>query len=427
MGANAVFRLGDGIFFDYFCKQYLKKKLIFFVYDIVFYFFLADNSSMFELLIDKVIGEAWFEESVSSDDVRKFLAAFPSGETEMRITIDSPGGDVFEGITIFNIIRDFARNNPDVEITTYVQGMAASMASVIALAAWSVNPRNDVIVEDNSIFMIHNAWGIVMGDENDMREGAEWFSKVDDMLRAVYVRRSGKSDDEIKAMMDAETWLWGDEIVEAGFAAAIMDMPKNDDGIEGVALTKNERLVSAKAAFTKSQELMRSVSAKRKENGGGKSFKAAAMALGFEGGSPSKNGAVDSADNKKGDGSMKITVDELKKDNPEIYAQIAQDGEKAGVAKEQGRVSRLLALGEKSGAKDFALECIKNGSDPSDEKVIDAFMDKGAAARHMAACAEDERNIPDVNPPKEDKNANAKAMNDAFAAALKGGSDYGDD
>lgn len=392
---------------------------------------------MFELLIDKVIGEdewrAWFgeETEVSSDDVRKALAAFPSGETEMRITIDSPGGDVYEGITIFNIIRDFARNNPDVEITTYVQGMAASMASVIALAAWSVNPRNDVIVEDNSIFMIHDAWGIVMGNENDMREGAEWFSRVDDMLRAVYVRRSGKSDDEIKTMMDAETWLWGNEILDAGFADGILDGTdeRKELGVSDPLNDKDkaENIVSAKAAFTKSQELMRSVSAKRKENGGGKSFKAAAMALGFEGGSPSKNGAVDSADNKKGDGSMKITVDELKKDNPEIYAQIAQDGEKAGVAKEQGRVSRLLALGEKSGAKEFALECIKNGSDPSDEKVIDAFMDKGAAARHMAACAEDEKNIPNVNPPKEDKNADAKAMNDAFAAALKGGSDYGDD
>ena len=397
----------------------------------MFCFYLADNGFMFELLINKVIGEAWFEESVSSDDVRKALAAFPSGETEMRITIDSPGGDVFEGITIFNIIRDFARNNPDVEITTYVQGMAASMASVIALAAWSVNPRNDVIVEDNSIFMIHDAWGIVMGNENDMREGAEWFSKVDVMLRAVYVRRSGKSDDEIKAMMDAETWLWGNEILDAGFADGILDGTdeRKELGVNDPLNDKDkaENIVSAKAAFTKSQELMRSVSAKRKENGGGKSFKAAAMALGFEGGSPSKNGAVDSADNKKGDGSMKITVDELKKDNPEIYAQIAQDGEKAGVAKEQGRVSRLLALGEKSGAKDFALECIKNGSDPSDEKVIDAFMDKGAAARHMAACAEDEKTIPNVNPPKEDKNADAKAMNDAFALALKGGSDYGDD
>lgn len=388
---------------------------------------------MFELLIDKVIGEdewrAWFgeETEITSDDVRKFLAAFPSGETEMRITIDSPGGDVFEGITIFNIIRDFARNNPDVKIMTYVQGMAASMASVIALAAWSVNPRNDVIVEDNSIFMIHNAWGIVMGDENDMREGAEWFSKVDDMLRAVYVRRSGKSDDEIKVMMDAETWLWGDEIVEAGFADAIMDMPKNDDGIESVALTKNERLVSAKAAFTKSQELMRSVSAKRKENGGGKSFKAAAMALGFEGGSPSKNGAAVSADNKKGDGSMKITVDELKKENPEIYAQILEEGKKLGGEEALARADRLLQLGEKAGAVDAALKCFREGKDTNDTEVVDYIFDRGKANAILAAQMEDENSIPDVNPPKEDKNADAKAMNDAFALALKGGSDYGDD
>lgn len=394
----------------------------------MFYVYLANNGLMFELLIDKVIGEdewrAWFDEETefSSDDARKALAAFPSGETEMRITIDSPGGDVFEGITIFNIIRDFARNNPNVEITTYIQGMAASMASVIALAAWSVNPRNAVIVEDNSIFMIHDAWGIVVGNANDMREGAEWFSKVDDMLRAVYVRRSGKSDDEIKAMMDAESWLWGNEIIEAGFADAIMDSTK-DAGVQedlanglvnSVPNDKNERLVSAKAAFTKSQELMRSVSAKRKENVGGKSFRAAAMALGIAGGLLPKNEADFSAENKKGDSSMKITVDELKKDNPEIYAQIVKDGEKSGIAKEQARVSRLLALGEKSGAKEFALECIKNGSDPSDENVIDAFMDKGAAAKYLANVAEDEKTIPNVNPPKEDKNEDMNAVMAAF-------------
>ena len=111
---------------------------------------------------------------------------------------------------------------------------------------------------------------------------------------------------------------------------------------------------------------------------------------------------------------MKITVDELKKDNPEIYAQIVQDGEKSGIAKEQARVSRLLALGEKSGAKEFALECIKNGSDPSDEKVIDAFMDKGAAAKYLANVAEDEKTIPNVNPPKEDKNEDMNAVMAAF-------------
>lgn len=383
---------------------------------------------MYEILIDKVIGadewRAWFDEETefSSDDARKALAAFPSGETEIRITIDSPGGDVFEGITIFNIIRDFARSNPDVEITTYVQGMAASMASVIALAAWSVNPRNAVIVEDNSIFMIHDAWGIVVGNANDMREGAEWFSKVDDMLRAVYVRRSGKSDDEIKAMMDAESWLWGNEIIEAGFADAIMDSTK-DAGVQedlanglvnSVPNDKNERLVSAKAAFTRSQELMRRVSAKQKECGGGKSFKAAAMALGFEGGSPSKNGADYSADNKKGDGSMKITVDELKKENPEIYAQILEEGKKLGSEEALARADRLLQLGEKAGAVDAALKCFREGKDTNDTEVVDYIFDRGKANAVLSAQMEDEKTIPNVNPPKEDKNEDMNAVMAAF-------------
>lgn len=387
---------------------------------------------MYELLIDKVIGEdewrAWIgeETEVSSGDVRKALADFPSGETELRITIDSPGGDVFEGITMFNIIRDFARNHPDVRITTYIQGMAASMASVVALAAWSVNPANTVVAEDNAVFMIHNAWGIVIGNEHDMREGADWFGKIDDMLRASYVRKTGKSDEDIRAMMDAETWLWGNEILDAGFADEILDSAQaegvQDDIASGkvfpvgkvfsVANDKANRLVSAKAAFKKAQELLQSVSAKRRETSGGRNFRAAAMALGLTGGSPSKTGAVASAEDKKG-GCMKITADELKRDNPDVYAQVVQDGEKSGVAKEQARASRLLALGEKSGAMDYALECIKNGSDPADEKVIDAFMDKGAAAKALALQKAD-GDVPDVNPPKNDKNADLNAVMAAF-------------
>lgn len=381
---------------------------------------------MYELLIDKVIGEdewrAWIgeETEISSADVRAALSAFPSGETEMRIVIDSPGGDVFEGITMFNIIRDFARNHPDVRITTYIQGMAASMASVVALAAWSVNPANTVVAEDNAVFMIHNAWGIVIGNANDMRDGADWFGKIDDMLRASYVRRTGKSEEDIRAMMDAETWLWGNEIKDAGFADEILDSAQAEgvqDNIASgkvfsVANDKANRLVSAKAAFKKSQELLQSVSAKRRETNGGRNFRAAAMALGLTGGSPSKTGAAASAEDKKG-GCMKITADELKRDNPDVYAQVVQDGEKSGVAKEQARASRLLALGEKSGAMDYALECIKNGSDPADEKVIDSFMDRGAAAKALALQKED-GDVPDVNPPKNDKNADLNAVMAAF-------------
>ena len=184
---------------------------------------------MVELLINKVIGEDWWEkytgvqEEISANYVRDQLKAFPENEKELRIVIDSPGGDVFEGVTIFNIIRDFARNNPSVKITTYIQGIAASMASIIALAANAVNQENKIIAEDNSTYMIHNAWGAVLGNENDMREAAEFFAGIDSMMRNVYMRKTGKNENDIRSMMDAETWLWGKDILEAGFIDEIID------------------------------------------------------------------------------------------------------------------------------------------------------------------------------------------------------------
>lgn len=383
---------------------------------------------MFELLINKVIGEDWWEqytgvqEEISANYVRNQLKTFPENENELRIVIDSPGGDVFEGVTIFNIIRDFARNNPSVKITTYIQGKAASMASVIALAANSVNKDNKIIIEDNSIYMIHNAWGIVIGNENDMRDAAEYFAGMDSMLRSVYVRKSGKSEDDIRQMMDAETWLWGKEILDAGFADELMDS-EEDNAV--AKINKGESLSFAKAEMKKTRELINSMSLKRSSDSQKRDWSAAASALGIKGGEPSRAGVNAPVENNKG-GCMKITAEELKKDNPEVYAQVLRDGEAAGVQKEQARVNRLLNLGQKSGAKDYALECIKNNADPADEKVIDTFMEKGAAAKALAAQGQD-AGVPEVNPPKDDKTADKKAMNDAFAMSFNGGYDDGND
>ena len=383
---------------------------------------------MVELLINKVIGEDWWEkytgvqEEISANYVRDQLKAFPENENELRIVIDSPGGDVFEGVTIFNIIRDFARNNPSVKITTYIQGVAASMASIIALAANAVNQENKIIAEDNSTYMIHNAWGAVLGNENDMREAAEFFAGIDSMMRNVYMRKTGKNENDIRSMMDAETWLWGKDILEAGFIDEIIDSEKNADGAE--ALDMNNSLISARAAFKKSRELVNSMNLKRGGEALKRDWAAAAVAIGFKGGEPSKAEVNASAENIKG-GCMKITAEELKRDNPEVYNQVFQDGEAAGVKKEQARVNRLLTLGQKAGANDYALECIKANAEPSDEKVIDAFMEKGAAAKALAAQAQD-AGVPEVNPPKDDKTADKKAMNDAFAQSFNGGYDDGD-
>lgn len=381
---------------------------------------------MVELLINKVIGEDWWEqytgvqEEISANYVRDQLKAFPENEKELRIVIDSPGGDVFEGVTIFNIIRDFARNNPSVKITTYIQGMAASMASIIALAANAVNQENKIIAEDNSTYMIHNAWGAVVGNENDMREAADFFAGIDSMMRNVYMRKTGKNENDIRSMMDAETWLWGKNILEAGFVDEIIDGENNADE----SANMNDSLISARAEFKKSRELVNSMNLKRGGEALKRDWAAAAVAIGFKGGEPSRAEALASVENKKG-GCMKITAEELKRDNPDVYDQVFQDGEAAGVKKEQARVNRLLTLGQKAGANDYALECIKSNAEPSDEKVIDAFMEKGAAAKALAAQAQDQ-NVPDVNPPKDDKNADKKAMNEAFDMSLNGGSDDGD-
>lgn len=391
---------------------------------------------MKNLIIDKQIGPDWWAEytgvsqEISARWVREQLAAFPEGEKELRIVIDSPGGDVFEGITIFNIIRDFVRAHPDVIVTTYVQGMAASMASVIALAAWFADPsRARVQVEDNSTFMIHNGWDIVAGNKHDLREAADFLEQVDAVLRGVYVRRTGRGDDEIAAMMDAETWLWGKEIADMGFADEVVDMEMfraNHDG--DAAEGRDSALLSAKAKFGAVRQTMQKVcaSAAKDQRGG---YRAAAVALGFKGGSPSAKacGSVPAGANKTGGCMAKITVEDLKRDNPDVYAAACADGEAAGVRKEQERVNRLIAMGKKSGCVDFALECIKDNANPSDDKIVDAFMDKGAAARALAEQAA-EGSVPPLNPPKADKDAGAKAMMDAFDKGLKsGGYDDGDD
>lgn len=392
---------------------------------------------MRDLIIDKQIGPDWWaeytgvSEEISARWVREQLGAFPDGETELRIVIDSPGGDVFEGITIFNIIRDFVRSHPDVRVNTYVQGMAASMASVIALAAQSAaQARCDVFVEDNSVFMIHNAWDVVWGNRHELREAADFLEQVDAVLRDVYVRCSGLDEQIVVSMMDNETWLLGKEIVEKGFANTVLDADSaqaihlGEERAEG----RDASLISAKAKFGAARQTMQKVSAAAAKERGG--YRAAALALGFKGGRPSAtaSGNVPGSENKTGGCMNKITVDDLKRDNPDVYAAACADGEAAGIRKEQERVNRLLAMGKKSGCVDFALECIEGGKNPADNDVVDAFMEKGVAARALAAQAADEKDIPPVNPPAADKEAGAKAMMAGFEKGLKsGGYDDGDD
>lgn len=134
--------------------------------------------------------------------------------TKIRVRINSPGGDAFEGVAIHNLLR--AQGKP---IETCVDGIAASAASIIAMAG-SVRSMGH-----NAMLMIHNAWGGCVGNAADMRKMGDTLDKISESIAQTYVDRTGKSLDQVKAMMDDETWLSADDCMKNGFATAIAADP----------------------------------------------------------------------------------------------------------------------------------------------------------------------------------------------------------
>lgn len=146
---------------------------------------------------------------VSAADMAKTLAGITAPNIALRI--NCPGGDVFEARAMMTAIAEHPAT-----VTAKIDGLAASAASVLALAASSVE------IAEGGFFMIHNAWTFALGNAGDLRTTADLLDKVDGSLVADYVARSGKPADEIAAWMKAETWFNAQEAVDAGFADSVM-------------------------------------------------------------------------------------------------------------------------------------------------------------------------------------------------------------
>ena len=136
-------------------------------------------------------------------------------DTPVNLRINCIGGDVFDGMAMYNIIK-----KREAKTTAYIEGIAASMGCVIALAA------DDVVMAENSLFMIHNAWGGAMGEAEDMRKTASVLEKISGEIASIYKRKTRLSLDRITDMMDEETWLNAQEAYELGFIDSISDSIK---------------------------------------------------------------------------------------------------------------------------------------------------------------------------------------------------------
>ena len=175
------------------------------------WFEIINKADKAEIWIYEQIGEDfWTGGGVTAKNFQKELAGIKASQIDLHI--NSPGGEVFDGITIYNLIKQHPAN-----VTAHIDGLAASIASVIALAG------DTVIMAENALFMIHNPWGFAMGDATEMRKTADLLDKIGGSLVAAYASKSGKPDDEISALMDSETWMTAQEAKDAGFIDEISE------------------------------------------------------------------------------------------------------------------------------------------------------------------------------------------------------------
>lgn len=169
----------------------------------------ADDTTMY--LYDEI--GYW---GVTAKQFVKDLEAVKSKNIHLRI--NSPGGSVFDGTSIYNALKQHPAN-----VVVHIDGLAASISSIIALAG------NEVRMSENAFFMIHEPWSMVIGSSDDMRKEADLLDKVRSMIASTYVKKSKKDEKDIYDLMAAETWMTATEALEMGFIDSIDKEGEEED------------------------------------------------------------------------------------------------------------------------------------------------------------------------------------------------------
>lgn len=209
---------------------------------------------------------------VSAQSFVKDLQALKSSTIHVRI--NSPGGNFFDGMAIYNALRQHPA-----EIVTHVDGLAASAASIIALAG------DRVIMGNGSFMMMHNAWGFAVGDGNELRQMAEVLDKITGSIVDIYAKHTGKSDAQIAELLDAETWLTADEAVAEGFADETEEAKKASASFDLSRFKNTPRNLLEESERSSMPSTIREFEEFLRDGGFSNSAAKAIAAAGFKGGS----------------------------------------------------------------------------------------------------------------------------------------------
>ena len=171
----------------------------------------SENENERILRIDGVIAEEpWIDDEITP---KQFKSELMSGSGDITLWINSPGGDVFAASQIYNMLMDYKG-----DVTVKIDGLAASAASVIAMAG------TRVLMSPVSQIMVHNPMTVAIGNAEEMSKAIDMLSEIKKSIINAYELKTNLPRDEISKMMDSETWMNARKAVELGFADEIMDM-----------------------------------------------------------------------------------------------------------------------------------------------------------------------------------------------------------
>lgn len=212
------------------------------------YYSMSEVNGEPVLYIYSPIGKDMFGESVNPKQIADELKAYNGKDVTVRI--NSPGGSITDGLAIYNLLNQYEGN-----VTCIVDGLAASMASVVAMAA------DDLQMPKGSFLMIHNPWTMSAGDSKQLRKDADVLENMRETLAKIYSFKTEKDIDEVYGVMDAETWIDGETAVAEGWANTLVD-----DMVAVASIKKDDlnKFATAKAN-AKLKDIMDKLEEKKKE------------------------------------------------------------------------------------------------------------------------------------------------------------------
>jgi len=204
----------------------------------------AIDSTPDALTIYGVIGEDWYGEGITVKRVDAALQAI--GDKPVTVYINSPGGDMFEGLAIYNRLREHSQT-----VTTKVVGLAASAASLIAMAGAERQ------VAASAFLMIHNCWTWLAANRHGLRSAADDMQEFDTAMAELYAETSGQPVDDIVALMDGETFIRGKRAIELGLATSLLAademVEQETDGTAQSSALKAMDMALARAGMPRSE------------------------------------------------------------------------------------------------------------------------------------------------------------------------------